>query len=85
MQLDSRSIGRARRGATNAAEIGGIPCWYSVSLGFPALSVAVGAADQQEHSLPTQHSAEKDSAWLLATLRNSLIQERETAISPTAG
>ena len=49
-----------------------------------ALSVAVAAADQQKRSLPMQDNAEKDSAWLLAKLRNSLIPEEKEAISPTA-
>src|SRR5208337_814835 len=39
--------------------------------------------DQQKHPLPLQDSKEKDSAWLLATLRNSLILERKRAISPS--
>jgi len=52
--------GRARRGATNAAEMARTQCWYPVSLGFPALSIAVAAADQQEHPLPSPAVEKRD-------------------------
>ena len=83
MQLDNRSDVVARHGARPPQRK-----LLGPQTSIPSVLVCrhfrsrLPLRTKQEHPLPTHDSSEKDSAWLLATLRNSLIQEGKRTVSP---